>query len=196
MNNYGEEWAYWYLRLNGFFPLANFVVHKDKLVTHRADVDLLAIRPPHVYEEIGGQHDDWDPALREALDLSRTLALICEVKTGHIEEEKLFRDEIVDRAVKRLGLVSISEIGRVADALRDSPAVTVESVTFAKVLFSQKEHKHGHYLNFAESHVETFVEARIQRYSPEKYNSRLFFPSHLFQDVVRRVHRERGGNSS
>lgn len=36
MNNYGEAWAYWYLRLNGFFPLDNFVVHKDSVVRHRA----------------------------------------------------------------------------------------------------------------------------------------------------------------
>ncbi len=25
--NYGETLAYWYLRLNGFFPLRNFVLH-------------------------------------------------------------------------------------------------------------------------------------------------------------------------
>lgn len=40
-DNYGEERAYWYLRLNGFFPLSNFVVHKDEMVQYRADVDLL-----------------------------------------------------------------------------------------------------------------------------------------------------------
>jgi hypothetical protein len=39
MNNYGEAWAYWYLRLNDFLPLGNFVVHKDSVVKHRADVD-------------------------------------------------------------------------------------------------------------------------------------------------------------
>jgi hypothetical protein len=66
MNNYGEAWAYWYLRLNGFFPLGNFVVHKDSVVRHRADVDLLGVRPPHVFEEVGGQQDDWDPALKHA----------------------------------------------------------------------------------------------------------------------------------
>jgi hypothetical protein len=30
--NHGEELVYWYLRLNGFFPLSNFVVHKSSQV--------------------------------------------------------------------------------------------------------------------------------------------------------------------
>ncbi len=29
--NYAETLAYWYLRLNGFFPLKNFVLHSSRL---------------------------------------------------------------------------------------------------------------------------------------------------------------------
>jgi hypothetical protein len=62
--NYGETLAYWYLRLNGFFPLRNFVLHplngSEANDRYTADSDLLAIRFPYVYEEIGGQPEDWD----------------------------------------------------------------------------------------------------------------------------------------
>jgi hypothetical protein len=70
--NYGETFAYWYLRLNGFFPLRNFVLHRLSQPNGRrenADVDLLAIRFPFVHERYGdinneGQwDDDWDREL-------------------------------------------------------------------------------------------------------------------------------------
>ena len=194
MNNYGEEWAYWYLRLNGFFPLANFVVHKDEVVKHRADVDLLAVRPPHVFEQVGGQVDDWDPLLRDTFDLSRTLGLVCEVKTGHFNDQKLFRYEIVDRAVKRLGFMLLEEADAVVDQLRTSAVVQAGSVTVAKVLFTTEPHPDNGYLNITLDQIDAFVEARVRCYPHEKYMSRMFFPSHLFQDVIRRVYREIDGN--
>jgi hypothetical protein len=193
MNNYGEAWAYWYLRLNGFFPLGNFVVHKDSVVRHRADVDLLGVRPPHVFEEVGGQQDDWDPYLTHWFDLSQTLAWICEVKTGRFDEEKLFRPDIVGRAVRRLGVVRLEEADTVVDALRDTAIVTLGTVTFAKVLFSAESLADGPYLNIPEAHIDKFVEGRIRRYPYEKYQSRMFFPSDLFQDVIRRVYRKVDG---
>ena len=193
MNNYGEAWAYWYLRLNGFFPLGNFVVHRDSVVRHRADVDLLGVRPPHVFEEGGGQPDDWDPALRHWFDPSQTLAWICEVKTGRFDEEKLFRPDIVCRAVRRLGLVRLVEADTVVDTLRDAATATLGAVTFAKVLFSAEPRNDGPYLNIPEGHIDKFVEGRIRRYPYEKYKSRMFFPSDLFQDAIRRVYRQVDG---
>lgn len=61
MTNYGETVAYWYLRLNGFFPLTRFVLHRnEETIAHSADCDLLAIRMPHTYEVVGGNKIDWD----------------------------------------------------------------------------------------------------------------------------------------
>lgn len=75
--NYAETLAYWYLRLNGFFPLKNFVLHSSRREERLgregaeqnegyipgADCDLIAVRFPHVYEEIGGQ-----PRQEEAIE--------------------------------------------------------------------------------------------------------------------------------
>lgn len=57
--NYGEELAYWYFRLNGFFPLLNYVIHRCHDVDYSSDCDLLALRCPNVFEEKGGQEQDW-----------------------------------------------------------------------------------------------------------------------------------------
>ena len=59
--NFGESLAYWYFRLNGFIPMSNVVLHEyDEDRKHNADADMIAVRFPFVYEEIGGQRDDWD----------------------------------------------------------------------------------------------------------------------------------------
>lgn len=82
--NFSEQLAYWYLRLNGFFPLSNFVLHHD--AKHRtSDADLLAVRFPYVSEDVGGQARDWDPRFMAdwGIDLAgRTVGLIVEVKSG------------------------------------------------------------------------------------------------------------------
>jgi len=102
--NYGEELAYWYFRLNGFFPLTNFVLHAGEEVLYTSDCDVLAIRHPHVYEEVGGQPLDWDSVLLERLDFERTIGIVCEVKTGRFNT--VFNSSNVSYAIKRLGFTS------------------------------------------------------------------------------------------
>lgn len=88
MSNYGEELAYWYLRLNGFFPITNFVLHslinKRRKKPYNADADILAIRPANACEEIGGQRlkcDDKTNLVCSGEELKWVFAY-CEVKTG------------------------------------------------------------------------------------------------------------------
>lgn len=45
--NYGEELTYWYLRLNGFFPISRYMIHRTEEGRHPSDRDLLAVRFPH-----------------------------------------------------------------------------------------------------------------------------------------------------
>lgn len=42
-----EKLAYWYLRLNGFLTITNFVVHPDYGRSQRTDVDILGCRFPY-----------------------------------------------------------------------------------------------------------------------------------------------------
>lgn len=45
-----EKLAYWYLRLNGFLTITNFVVHPDSGRFQRTDVDILGCRFPYRHE--------------------------------------------------------------------------------------------------------------------------------------------------
>lgn len=42
-----EQLAYWYLRLNGFLTVTNFIIHPDEGSDQKTDVDVLGIRFPH-----------------------------------------------------------------------------------------------------------------------------------------------------
>lgn len=135
--NYGETLAYWYLRLNGFFPLKNFVLHssrqEERLDREKAnqkdgyiqgaDCDLIAVRFPHVYEEVGGRrgHEentegrdgDWDKRFSDWGFSFETevIGIIVEVKTGDlgstrklVEALNSFRRERIKAAVQRMGM--------------------------------------------------------------------------------------------
>ena len=117
------------LRFNGFFPLKNFVLHSsrrgERLTQNEsyipgADCDLIAVRFPHVYEEVGGQpgreeesegrEGDWDPRFSNwGFSLkTEVIGLIVEVKTGDLSSaEKLtdalkaFRKERIKADIQR-----------------------------------------------------------------------------------------------
>ena len=104
----------------GSSPITNFVVHRSRDVPHTSDVDVLAVRPPHVFEEIGGQPQDWDEYLSGNLIFGRPIErLLCEVKTGAFDEAKLFRAERLHYTLPRLGLVASQKIAEVVRWLGD-----------------------------------------------------------------------------
>ncbi|KJV07117.1 hypothetical protein [Methylocucumis oryzae] len=189
--NYAEELAYWYLRLNGFFPISNFVVHKSSLVSHTSDIDLLAIRPPFVYEEVGGQPQDWDAYLTGKLDFNRLIGVVCEVKSGSFEDEKLFRSDHLRYTLSRLGLVSPKNIEQALAGLSQSATLEVDGGTLvAKLLASSTEGRDGPYLSRSLSQMEDFLAERVNRYQVRKYGDRMFFPSNMFQLIIAQVHRQ------
>ncbi|MBA3015297.1 MAG: hypothetical protein KKD63_15755 [Proteobacteria bacterium] len=187
--NYGEELTYWYLRLNGFFPISNFVVHKSQSVLYSSDVDLLAVRPPYVFEEIGGRPEDWDEYLTENLDFGRQVGLICEVKTGRFKEARIFRAEQLHYTLPRLGLVAQKEVEQILETLKMSPSINIGGATIAKLFISEAEHTNGPYLNRTLQQIEDFLADRVRRYPLEKYADRMFFPSHTFQFIIAQVYR-------
>jgi len=183
--NYGEEYAYWYLRLNGFFCLPNFVIHRFGDVRDSSDCDILAIRPPHVFEEIGGKPDDWDHKLQEQLYFRRTIGVICEVKTGGYSTKELFKPEHVNYCLGRLGFVPRDHVAAVGKDLASRKAVDIAgNYQVCKLLIANGGDPDGVFLFCALESVIKFLRARVAKYGKEKYRDRMFFSSILFQSMI------------
>lgn len=74
-----ERLAYWYLRLNGYMTIENFVIHPDRGANQRTDADLLGVRFASRAENIVMPMAD-DPNL--VRPTSYADVVIAEVKTG------------------------------------------------------------------------------------------------------------------
>ncbi len=192
--NYGEEYAFWYLRLNGFFPLSNFVIHKSGDVSRTSDCDVLAVRPPYVFEEIGGREGDWDGFLRERFDFARTVGLVCEIKTGEYDEGKIFRRNHVAYCIGRLGFCPQQDVGALSGQLDGRPSIDVGAdYQIGKLLIASDESEGEGYFYASLHSVISFLERRVAAYPMRKYSDRMFFGSILFQSVIDRVALGRDG---
>ncbi|PWT84236.1 MAG: hypothetical protein C5B58_05030 [Acidobacteria bacterium] len=71
-----EDIAYWYLRLNGFLILRNFLVHGDRRGETRTDIDVLGVRFRYRREHLDQpmKDDDW------IAQTNRTIVVFCEAK--------------------------------------------------------------------------------------------------------------------
>ena len=77
-----EKVAYWYLRLNGFFQIENFIVHPAGRGGQRTDIDLLAVRFPFRAERLFDDPNDImaDDVQKLALSSDSIDVVIAEVK--------------------------------------------------------------------------------------------------------------------
>ncbi len=191
--NYGETLAYWYLRLNGFFPVSNYVLHrKEDILTRSADCDIIAVRHPHVHEEIGGLPEDWHEKFAEfGVDIFRkTVGAIVEVKTGKYTREMhnniatSFSPERISYAVKRFGFWPADETGNICEHLKEYPHYENETHCVMKLLIADIPAQPDlllHQMRLEE--VDRFISRRFERYR-QKFSDRLFFPSDLIQYMI------------
>ncbi|MEO3946159.1 hypothetical protein [Gorillibacterium sp. CAU 1737] len=182
MLNYGEEIVYWYLRFNGFFIIDNFVLHSSPTGTERtSDSDLLAIRLPYVYEEVGGQTNDWDDHnIFKNLDINKRIAVICEVKTGGFDANRIYRRRHLEKAIARFG-ISPNYMDYVSQ-IENNPVTQIEDFLVAKILFSrEQESPRQDCLHIRLDEVSKFIKKRLRKFNNRKYNDRMFFPSSLIQ---------------
>lgn len=111
-----EKVAYWYLRLNGFLQIENFVVHPERRGSQRTDADLLAVRFPFRAERLFDNPDDIMADDEHGLALSRDLIdiVIAEVKTNQpctLNGPWTQRDrQNVHRVLAAIGCLSPDEI--------------------------------------------------------------------------------------
>ncbi|MDI3519895.1 MAG: hypothetical protein PWQ34_2042 [Caldanaerobacter sp.] len=192
MNNFAEDLTYWYFRLNGFFLLQNYVLHNIGEGEERgtADSDLLAIRFPYVYEEIGGQSKDWDREkfLEWGFDIEKdNLALIVEVKSGEnvkrSEIEKSFSSKRLKTALYRFGIFPRDDVQRIHKNLLRRRYVKESSWFIAKVAVTGNKIE-GNWLNITIQEIDRFIYKRIEAYSHDKYADRVYFPSILIQYIA------------
>ncbi len=182
--NYAEEAAFWYLRLNGFFAISNFVVHRSEGVVHTSDCDVLGVRLPFTYEEIGGRDDDWDPFLRQHLNFAGPIGIVCEVKSGYYRAADLFRQDVLRYAIARLGFVPPGSVAKLAADLEDKAiAVLSDGTQIAKLLVARREGE-GPFIMRGLTDVERFLQQRVEKYPKQKYADRMFFGPVLFQAII------------
>jgi len=191
--NYGEEISYWYFRLNGFFPIVNFVVHRTEEIKYSTDVDLLAVRFPNVYEAVGGKSNDWDRKLLDQFDKDAIIGVICEVKTGDYNLKDLFKSESVKYAIARFGFRQ--NIDGYIDKFEKLKIVEFsqnkQKYQIAKILISNNE-KQGdlHFMHFHLSNLGNFISDRILKYKDKKWQDRMFFPSNYLASIIDRIYHE------
>ncbi|HEX5002157.1 MAG TPA: hypothetical protein VFW78_06650 [Bacteroidia bacterium] len=188
--NYGETNAYWYLRLNGFFLIENFVVHRTAEITHSSDIDLLGLRLPYVFEEVGGQNNDWDEELLAELNPDLMTGIICEVKTGSFNEDDLFRKKYLHYCLDRFGFMP--ELSVHTDQVFENKVSVIEfegrRFQILKLFVSNSEAKRLDFLQLRIKHLRQFIENRIQKYSQQKWQDRLFFQSEFLGEHIDRQH--------
>ena len=194
MPNNGERIVYWYLRLNGFFPLENFVIHRTQDIKYPSDVDVIAVRFPYVFEEVGGRPDDWDRTLFDLFDPTLPIGLLSEVKTGRVNIREIFRPHNISYAVGRFGFVE-DPSGLSEPVSQNAYFVEPGKFQIAKILFSNRDHvQSDQFFHISLTHARSFLQNRIRKYPKEKFQDRLHFNSDLIQDLIDTTVKNRNGD--
>jgi hypothetical protein len=168
-----ERLAYWYLRLNGFLTLTNFIVHPDQGRNQETDVDVMGVRFPYRAENLARPMVD-DAIFRSAE--SRILFRIAEVKAGRCSLNGPWTNaerRNMLRVLSSIGAFERAEAQRVADALYDKGAYENDLYDVALMCFGGTENKE---LASAYSNVQqvlwpsvlTFIFRRFRAYRNEK----------------------------
>lgn len=111
-----EDVAYWYLRLNGFLLLRNFLVHGDRGPDTRTDIDLVGARFRYRREHLKSPMVDEDWVTRR----DSTIVVFCEVKKGQEDFNASWRSEnrkTIESFLSIVGVISERDWESVAHQL-------------------------------------------------------------------------------
>jgi len=112
-----EQLAYWYLRLNGFLTIQNFVVHPETGRDQRTDADILGVRFPHRAELYPNTMVD-DSPFTDVKD--KPYVIIAEAKKGKCALNGPWTDperENLQRVLRATGVFPDSDIQGAAAAV-------------------------------------------------------------------------------
>jgi hypothetical protein len=104
-----ERLAYWYLRLNGFLTIENFIVHDEGGLAQRTDVDLIGLRFPHRREayDVYGNAEHWMNDDQFFASRKKPFAIFVEVATGQCKLNGPWTTHAknnMPRAIRAMGL--------------------------------------------------------------------------------------------
>ena len=118
-----EEVGVFYLRLNGFFTIPNFAIHRDSVHDHmRTEADIVGVRFPLGMEHSVGVRMK-DDAVFVDLAGDKKLFVLVEIKSGPCQingpwaKERREAEENLTYVIKRLGLVRASLTAPIAVSL-------------------------------------------------------------------------------
>ena len=188
MQNYGEELAYWYFRFNGFFIISDFVLHRD-LNKSPYEVDILAIRFPHVIEKIGGTNVQYDDNLLSHFQDNRIIGIICEVKTGEGSAKQINDEQRLSQALGRFGFIENYQ-DYISYAQQNEVISIEDKYEIGKIFIADRSSQQPNCINIPLSDIASFIKNRIIQYRGQKFQDRTHFPSSLLQYIIWEEHTE------
>jgi hypothetical protein len=114
-----EDVAYWYLRLNGFLCLRNFLVHGDRRGEDRTEIDVVGVRFRYRREHLSKPMFD-DVWVERA---EQTIVVFCDAKKGANDFNSAWlnqRRQIIESFLALIGVIPGGLWDRVARELYDN----------------------------------------------------------------------------
>lgn len=95
-----EKILYWYLRLNGFYTFANFIVHNEYGEDVQTEIDVAGVRFPERKENLKRPMKD------EIENPSKIFFVIADATTGNCKINKAWqKDDVIKSIITSLGVV-------------------------------------------------------------------------------------------
>ncbi len=177
-----EQLAYWYLRLNGFLTLQNYVVHPDRGVGIRTDIDVLAVRFPYRSELFA------DP-MQDDADLvgfagggfgnarGKPLILIGEAKTSVAALNRSWLDpgkRNIERFLGIIGAIPSEKVEEAAHAIYTDSAYGDDRYNVSLLAIGSARNPALYcdmpgVLQITWRHIASFVFDRFDRYARQKW---------------------------
>lgn len=198
MSNYAERLAYWFLRLNGFFILENYVIDS---YNSKAEHDLLAVRLPYAREAISGVDIEHHALFGEgelAVCRKSICGLVVQVKGGGQLGRRqypgnAFRRERIEHAIRRVGLFSDPEEKEAFDALTPSPTYKTNSAVFAKLFMAERvPDRPESYISISLRDVDEYVVTRLRQATIKQSHWHYFHDPFAQYIILRNGRRARG----
>lgn len=168
-----EQLTYWYLRLNGFLTIQNFIVHPDFGSEQRTDADILGVRFPYRFELKPKTMVD-DVPFTQVTD--KPFIVMAEVKTSVCNLNGPWKEpqkENLQQVLRAVGAFPESDIETVAKTIYTSgtfsnDAYHLSLACFGKSVNSEISKNYPSVPQTLWDKVLTFIYSRFRAYPDQK----------------------------